>query len=196
MGAATYGLPAIPARHVAGDFLTWERSLPEFPSSAGWALRYALSTPTVQIPLIHGSSSVIIQDAGGGAWTVSAPAGTTAAWAAGSYQYQEYVQKAGGAERRTLASSRVEILPNLAAGAADLRSTDRKMLEALEALAVGKATKDQLSYSIAGRSITRLNPDELIRWTDYYRARVAREEAAERASLGLGGQPVALGRFV
>lgn len=193
---ATYGLPAIPARHVAGDLLTWSRSLPEYPSAPGWELRYALSSPTVQIPLTHGTASVTIQDAGGGAWTVTVPAATTATWAAGAYLYQEYVQKSGGAERKTLASSRLEILPNLAAGAADLRSNDRKMLEALEALAVGKATKDQLSYSIAGRSITRLNPDELIRWTEYYRARVAQEEAAERAALGLGGQPVALGRFV
>lgn len=190
-----YGLPAIPARLVAGDFLTWERTLPAFPAADDWQLRYALSSPTAQIPLIHGTASVSIQDAGGGVWTVEVPAATTAPWAAAGYAYQEYVQKSTGAERQTLASGRLEVLANLAAGAADLRSHARKMLEALEALALGKATKDQLSYSIAGRSLTRLNPDELIRWTNHYRALVANEDAAARSAAGGGGQRIALGRF-
>lgn len=198
--AVLYGLPAIPARLVAGDFLTWERPLSEFPAADGWDLLYALSTPTTAIQLNDTVAGVSIADGGAGSWVVEIEASVTAAWAVSGYGYQEYVQKAGGAERRTLVpAGRLEVVANLAAGAADLRSHARTMVEALEAYFEGKATQQQLdvlSYSIASRSMQRRDFDEMNRILEHYRKQLAAEEAAARVAAGGRGNRIALGRFV
>ena len=68
----------------------------------------------------------------------------------------------------------------------DNRSHVKKVLDALEATLENKASQDQLSYSIAGRSLSRLSPTELIQWRDRYREEYNREVQAERIAQGLG----------
>ena len=43
----------------------------------------------------------------------------------------------------------------------DVRTHAEKVFEALEALIEGRPTKDVTSYSIAGRSLTRMSPDPI-----------------------------------
>ena len=50
------------------------------------------------------------------------------------------------------------------------------MLEALQALELGRAGYPFDSFQIAGRSITYLKPDEIIKWRNYYARIVAAEE--------------------
>ena len=66
------------------------------------------------------------------------------------------------------------------------------MLDAIEALIEGRATKDVSSYSIAGRSLTRMTPDELVKWRSTYRAEVARQRNAGKPN---GGRKITLARF-
>ena len=81
-------------------------------------------------------------------------------------------------------SGTFKVVKNLAADTSDPRTHARKVLDALEALIEGKASKDQQSYSIAGRSISRLSPGELLEWRDRYRVEVAAEARAEKIKNG------------
>jgi len=45
----------------------------------------------------------------------------------------------------------------------------KKMLQAIENLLEGKITQDVQSYSIEGRSLTKLSTTELLAMRDYYR---------------------------
>ena len=87
----------------------------------------------------------------------------------------------------TLQSGRIEILPDLtqATSVTDLRSHVKKVLDAIESLLEGKASADILGYSIAGRSISKMNPTELIEWRDLYRVDYQREIDAEKLAKGL-----------
>lgn len=67
-----------------------------------------------------------------------------------------------------------------------------RMLVALEAMLEGKATSDQQSYSIAGRTLTRMTVDEIMKWRSHYKAEVAAERSAGK---GIGARRVTLARF-
>jgi len=62
----------------------------------------------------------------------------------------------------------------------------RNMLNAIEAVLEGRITADVESYSIAGRSITKIPVSELLVLRSKYKAEVQSQEAAENVSLGLG----------
>lgn len=111
-------------------------------------------------------------------------------WVAGKYHWMAYVYKEAGGlitEKHTLESGQVEILPDLtqATSQTDARSHVKKVLDAIEALLEGKATADALSYSIGGRSISKMSPTELLQWRDLYRVEYQRELDAEGIAKGL-----------
>ena len=60
------------------------------------------------------------------------------------------------------------------------------MVEKIESLLEGRADADVASYSIAGRSLTKLSIDELMTWRDRYKTEYLRELRRERALNGDG----------
>jgi hypothetical protein len=104
----------------------------------------------------------------------------TTAWDPGRYEYQAWVTN--GTDSHMVESGAIVIKPNFRAQANgyDGRTHAEKVLDALEALIEGKATVDQQSYSVGGRSVTRLTPAELAEWRDKYR----REVSAQRRRQG------------
>lgn len=48
----------------------------------------------------------------------------------------------------------------------------------------GKSTADVLSYSIGGRSISKMSPEELIKWRSFYKTEYQRELEAEGIARG------------
>lgn len=161
----------------AGDTATWRRFFADYLPTDGWALSYALvnSGGRILIPSASDNSSHLVE----------VPAATTAAWAAGAYDWQAYVTK--GAERHAVGQGRVSIRPNFAAQASglDARGHARKVLDALRSTMEGKASSDQLAMSIRGRSISRMSASELIKWLDFYEKQAAREDQEDRARRGL-----------
>ena len=59
---------------------------------------------------------------------------------------------------------------------ADPRIHAEKMLTKIESLLEGKADSDVSSYSIAGRSLTKLSFQELVDARDYYRREVVKHK--------------------
>ena len=72
-------------------------------------------------------------------------------------------------------SGRTEITINLANTNADLRSHAKKVLDAIEAVIEGRATIDQSSFSLGGRSLSRMSVEELMTFRDRYKAEYMKE---------------------
>lgn len=167
-----------PSTITAGDTVSWKKTLPDYPATAGWALTYAIKGPT--------AIAAITAAASGDDHLISITAAATTAWAAGDYWWTGYVTK--GSERHQVASGTLKVRPNLATVSStyDGRSHVKKTLDALEAVIEGRASKDQMAYTIQGRSLSRIPPAELLTWRDKYLREHQAEQQAERVSKGLG----------
>jgi len=129
--------------------------------------------------------------ADGDDYAISVLPATTRSWVKGIYSWMAYVYKTTGdpaviSEKHTLENGQVEILPDLtqAISTTDLRSHAKKVLEAIESLLEGKPAYDVASYSIAGRSVSKMSPEELIKWRSFYKTEYERELEAEAIARG------------
>lgn len=176
-----------PTKVQSGDTVVWQRSLADYPASAGWVLAYRLINSAGKIDLTATSS--------GDTFTVTAAALDTAAWTAGEYDWVAFVTKA--AERYTVGQGRITVLANWAAAAAgvDTRTVARKMLDALEAVLQGRMAKADLEYQIGNRRMKSMSHEELLKARDKLKREVAGEERAARIAAGLGGRSRVLTRF-
>jgi hypothetical protein len=158
-----------PTQITAGDTLTWQRSLSDYPASAGWVLSYALTNADGQI--------LITATASGDDHLVSVAAATTAAYVVGTYAWQAYVTKT--TERYMVGSGTLAVLPNLAVQGAgyDGRSWAQQQIDAIERW---MTSHDQAvaEYQIAGRAMKYWEPAKLLALRDSFKAEVARSTAA------------------
>lgn len=167
-----------PSEFRAGDTVKWQRTLSDYPASAGWSLSYRLINAAGKIDI---DASASVDD-----HLVSVASTASAAYAVGAYDWVAYVEKAG--ERYTVGSGRITIRPDLAAQSAgyDARSTARKLLDAVEAVLANRATRADLEYEIAGRRMKSMSHADLLAARDKLKREVAAEEAASRIAAGMG----------
>ena len=167
-----------PSRITAGDTLTWLKSLPDFPATAGWVLGYTL--------INQAGKHTITATASGADHLVSVPAATSAPWPAGLYTWVSSVSK--GADRYTLDTGNLTVAPDLAAAVSgfDTRSSARKALEAVNTAMETYGNKAYLQgYEINGRKQQFHNPGEFMKFRSLLLMEVAREDSAARLSAGL-----------
>lgn len=164
----------VPAKLVAGDTWAWTRDLPEYPRPT-WTATYYFENKAKTFN-VAGSGS-------GSVHSFSIAAATTVGFPAGRYFYR--LRVSDGTTVQTIEEGFSEVAFDPAApGTRDTRTWARRTLEALEATIEGRATSDQLSMSIAGRSLSRLQPAELMDWRDRLREEVRAEDQAAAAGLG------------
>ncbi|QTP61383.1 hypothetical protein HNO53_20705 [Billgrantia antri] len=115
----------------------------------------------------------------------------TAAWKAGDYWYS--LRATDGTEVHELETGTFTVEPDLASVAEgfDGRSHAEKVLEAIEAVIEGRASKDQDSYRINNRELRRTPISQLLKLRDVYRQEVKRARAAKRGRDTLGRQVLA-----
>lgn len=159
-----------PRKFIAGDSVSWSRSLVGYLPADGWSLQYKLVS--------LGQSHTINTTASGSEYQVSLSSADTSAWAAGEYQLVAMVSK--GADRHTVDSQRVVVSPNPASDSYDPRSFAEKVLAELEKLLEGKATKDKQTVTVEGQTVGRYTWPELQAAEQYFRGRVNRERRRER----------------
>lgn len=169
----------VPADLVAGDLWVWTRDLSsDYPAATWtgvWYFENAYKTFSVTAT------------ATGNVFNASIAAATSTTYLAGRYRWQFVVTS--GVNRKTAETGWVDIAADpAAAGNLDRRSHSRKVLDALEATIEGRASNDQLSMSIAGRSISRTPMTELVTLRNTYRQFVADEESADDVAAGLGSK--------
>ena len=169
-----------PTRVVAGDTWTWKRSDlgVDFPF-AQYTLSYALKRDGAT-----GAPTIVTATGTSQSYEVSVPASTTQGLSPGPWSWDAYMTRISDSARVRIVTGRLEVLPNSAIATGDTRSHARRMLAAIEALLEGRSVSDVASYTIQNRSLTKLTPEELTRWRNYYRREIQREDAAEAARQG------------
>lgn len=172
----------VPSTITAGDKVTWTETLTDYPATS-WSLAVELRSKDRPPVTIAATPS-------GADFSITILPATSALWKSGIYSWQAYVYTGtppNFTDKRTIERGTIEILPNLTIFSAsdDPRSHVKKVLDALEAVIEGKASSDQLSYSIAGRSISKMSPTEILQWRDLYKAEYRNELNAENIAKGV-----------
>jgi len=99
----------------------------------------------------------------------------TTSYTAGEYNWVAYITRSSDSARIKLTEGFTEIQENYATTTSSVRSHAKKVLDAIEAVIANRATMDQSSMSIAGRSLSRLTIDELLQFRDRYKAEYLKE---------------------
>jgi len=161
-----------PTEIVVGDFVQWKRSdlVDDYP------------------PASH-SAEYVARITGGGAtehkiaatetdthylFTISSS--DSATYDAGLYHWQLEITQTSSGNRIVVDIGDFEFLPDMDDNQADPRIHAEKMVTKIESLLEGKADSDVSSYSIAGRSLTKLSFQELVDARDYYRKEVVKHK--------------------
>jgi hypothetical protein len=168
-----------PAQIRAGDLLQWKRTdLNTDYANSAYTLKYSSR--------LEGAGSTdfdIAATASGDDYLISVGKAVTAAYTVGTYHWQ------------MLDSGTWKVVPNRDTATTDPRSHAKTMVEKIEALLEGRADADVASYSIAGRSLTKLSIDELMTWRDRYKTEYLRELRRERALNGQGSGAIVKVKF-
>ena len=162
-----------PSTLVLGDYWAWKRDdLADTYPIGSYALTYEFH-----------------EDSGGGGshkftltateadntYYIEAASSSTTGYTVGDYIWEAYITKSADSNRVMVDSGRTTITQNLANTNADLRSHAKKVLDAIEAVIEGRATIDQSSFSLGGRSLSRMSVDELMTFRDRYKAEYLKE---------------------
>jgi hypothetical protein len=173
--------PSLPTTLRAGDTLAGTFDVPEYSAADSWVLTFTLSNSARKYTAACTAS--------GAQHVLAVVAATTAAWVAGAYTWVAHVAKA--AERYTVASGDIRLLPDLAAavGGVDSRSPARQALDAAEAaLATYGAQAYLQRIAIGDRARQFHTPGEFLSFISALRAQVRSEENADRLSQGLSSR--------
>lgn len=163
---------------VVGDFWVWRRDdlASNYPTDS-----YSLSYE------FHGNSGgggshqfTITATEADDTYFIEVPSATTAGYTAHDYTWDAYITRTSDSERIRVDYGHATVALNLADTNADTRSHAKKVVDAIEAVIEGRATIDQSSMSIAGRSLSRLSIDELLLFRDRYKAEYLKEIKLDR----------------
>lgn len=163
----------------AGNTVQWKIALDDYKASDGWVLKYAARSAQAA------AMFDIIASADGDAHLVDLAKTTTAAYKAGKYSWQSYVEK--GSERWPVASGYFEVHPDFAT----VSTVDDRLLSLTAQVNainefLGKNYKYS-TYSIAGRSLSNYSVDELFKLRNNLQTELNALEKAERVRRGMGG---------
>lgn len=184
-------IPTVEPKEITpGTTIKWRREdlSSDYPAGAGWALAYKLRNDDHAID--------IAAAADGDNFAVTVAATTSAAYKAGIYKWIATVTKAGDVYEVGRGTMTV-LVDLLATGGVDARSHVKRVLDAIEAVIEKRASVDQMSYQIAGRSLGRTPLGDLLELRERYRTFYKQELAAEDLAAGRGnGRRRILARFV
>ena len=180
-----------PAKIIAGDRLIFKRSdLNNDYANSSFTLKYSAR--------LEGTGSTEIQitaTASGSDYLVEVNSSTTASYTVGTYRWQAYITRNSDEQRLTIDQGTWEVIANRDAATTDPRSHAAIMVDKIESILEGRADSDVSSYSIQGRSLTKLGIEELMAWRDRYKAELLLEKRKERALNGVGTGAKVLVRF-
>jgi len=92
----------------------------------------------------------------------------------GHHHWQLEITRTSDSERIVIQTGSWDIITDLDNNV-DPRSHAEIMLDKIETVLQGRADADVLSYSINGRSLSKIPVTELVEWRDYYRSEVVKQ---------------------
>ena len=182
----------IPTTIVVGDFIQWKRSdlVTDYPVSS-YSAKYIFRKK-------DGSSEFQVSSSGSspsGYFLFNATNSATYEYEAGVYFWQLEIIRTSDSERIVLSRGEIEVVADLDVSDTDNRSHNEVMLSKIQSLLEGKADSDVSSYSIAGRSLTKMAFQELVDAKNYYKSEVLREKRLLDAQNGRSGASTVKVRF-
>jgi hypothetical protein len=176
-----YTVPSVePEVAQAGLTWAWTKSLAEFPPSESWTLVYHF----------RGASALDVTATSTPSdphYTVTVPATSTAALTAGRYRWSAWAGKSG--EYYEAAYGVLVVEPNHATAAAGaLQTHAEQTLAVIEAALAGRLTSDLESYTIAGRSVSKIPVLDLAQLRGIYAAIVWRERHPDQFAVDVEAQ--------
>ena len=180
-----------PETIVIGDYLLWKRTdlVDDYPL-ADYSMEY--------VARITGGGATEIKVAAtetGGTYVFEVDSATSANYVAGFYHWQLEATQTATGNRVVLERGTFTAVVDLDVNNTDPRTHAEIMIAKIESILQGKADADVASYSINGRSLTKMSFDDLINARDFYRKEYAKERAKERADAGENTGQTVLVRF-
>ena len=168
-----------PDPFVAGDYFAFKRTdlSGQYPL-ASYAVTFNASLFGSSTGTTSASQISLTASESGSENQLSTAASATASWTVGDYAWNLFVSD--GTKHQRLDHGTFEVRPNWATSTTDPRSDAQKNLELIENVLYGRVQGDVSSYSIAGRSLSKVSPEELISLRDFYKRQVVMEKRAER----------------
>jgi hypothetical protein len=165
---------------IAGDTLNFLTSVPDYPASAGWVLKFYLVRRTAS-----GSPIVLTATAEGDDHRVTVTAATTAGWSPDNYSWSTRVEK--GAEKYTVHGLTGQLViqqdPATAANGFDGRSVAEKALaDANAAMAAWTVTKRR--YRIGDREVEFSSKADIVGVINHWEIQVKRERRQQALAEG------------
>ena len=163
---------------VVGDRWVWRRNdlITDYPSDT-YSLTYHFTRDSGGGGTHHISiTATAITDA----YIVEVASATTASLGDGDYVWQAYITRTSDSQRFVIDTGQTKLLPDFDNDETDMRSFAKKALDSLEAVIQNRATIDQSSFSIAGRSLSRMSVDELLTLRDRFQAEYNKEVKLNR----------------
>lgn len=157
-----------PDRFTVGDFGQWKRpDLSAVYPPAEYNLTYVARISQ------GGSSEIkVVATNSGGVHLFTVESSVSEDFTAGTYHWQLEVEQISSGNRLVLQTGLVEIVVDLDENNTDPRIHAEIMVDKIQTVLEGKADSDVSSYSIAGRSITKMSFNELVEARDFYRKEV------------------------
>ena len=180
-----------PERIVVGDFIQWRRVDlgTDYPNDAYTATYVARITG-------GGSSEIqIVGAAYNSDYLFSASSSVSANFVAGFYHYQLEMVRNSDSERIVIDNGTFTAVVDLDVNGTDPRSHAEIMVDKIETVLQGRADADVLSYSINGRSLSKMPPNELVEWRDYYKREFLMEKRKERIRRKIASGATIVARF-
>lgn len=159
----------------AGDTFRYSLINSKYPTSDGWIFNLSLRGKA-QIDIIG------TYDAAKTEINFNQSSAVSSLWTPGHYAFFVYAKKDD--ERELIESGEVNILPDYS-GKINVLSWAEKALEAVEATIQNRATSDQLSYTIAGRSLSKIPIPDLLSLRSTLKAQIRSEKIANNLAEGL-----------
>jgi len=157
-----------PTTLIAGANWEWKRTdlSDDYPASE-WTLTYYYLLDT-------GTTNFSIEaSADGEDFSVDVAPTTTANYTVGDYKWQAYATK--GTEKVLIDRGCLEVLQDFSADQSDPRSHNQIVLDLLETVIQGKATRDTMKTEINGKKVERMSWDEVMRVYTHFKNLVKTE---------------------
>lgn len=174
----------------SGDLWAWKRTdlVTDYPSSV-YSLSYIFRRE------ITGERIAISATGSTDAYTIEVASTTTDDYEAGRYHWVAYITRTSDSARIKIDNGVLEVQPNRSTNNADPRSFAQIALDNIETYLNDPTNLAAASYSIAGRSLSRWNRNDLMVERERMKGEVARERKAEQIAKGLGTNATIRVRF-
>ena len=169
-----------PLKFVLGDFVQWKRS--------DLVTDYPLATYSAQYVsrLSSGGSTefTVVGTETDGTYLFTIASSTSSGFVAGDYHWQLEIVRTSDSSRIVVERGDWSIIVDLDVNGSDPRSHAQIMIIKIESILQGKAESDIGSYSIAGRSLTKMSFAELLDARDKYKSEYTQELVKSRLETG------------